>query len=53
LIEPAQGSSIWQDFLDQHGEGIHHIKFAMQNEVPILDHLAQNGVSVEMGATLV
>ncbi len=49
LVEPLQGPSIWQDFLDQHGEGIHHIKFSMPDEVPVLDFLAQNDVHVEMG----
>ncbi len=49
LIEPAQGPSIWHDFLAQHGEGIHHIKFTLSDDVPILEHLAQNGVQVEMG----
>lgn len=48
LIQPVQGPSIWHDFLDTHGEGIHHIKFAMVDEKPALDHLAAHGVDVEM-----
>jgi hypothetical protein len=48
LIEPLQGPSIWQDFLDKHGEGIHHIRFNTFDEKPILDHLANNSVEVEM-----
>jgi len=48
LIEPVQGPSIWQDFLDTHGEGIHHIKFCVSDEKPVLDHLAAHGVDVEM-----
>lgn len=27
LIQPLGGNSTWQQFLDQHGEGIHHIGF--------------------------
>jgi len=27
LIEPNGEQSTWQDFLDQHGEGLHHIAF--------------------------
>lgn len=27
LIQPNGVKSTWQDFLDQHGEGIHHIAF--------------------------
>ncbi len=29
LIEPNGARSTWQDFLDQHGEGIHHIGFGV------------------------
>ena len=27
LIQPNGEKSVWQDFLDEHGEGIHHIAF--------------------------
>lgn len=27
LIQPLGGPSSWQDILDQHGEGIHHLAF--------------------------
>lgn len=29
LIEPNGAKSTWQDFLDTHGEGIHHIAFGV------------------------
>lgn len=29
LIEPNGVKSTWQDFLDKHGEGIHHIAFSI------------------------
>jgi hypothetical protein len=47
LIQPVEGPSIWQDFLDKHGEGIHHIRFNTFDEKPVLEHLAQQGVEVE------
>jgi hypothetical protein len=47
LIEPLQGPSIWQDFLDKHGEGIHHIRFNTFDEKPILEDLAAHDVPVE------
>jgi catechol 2,3-dioxygenase-like lactoylglutathione lyase family enzyme len=31
LIQPNGVSSCWQDFLDQHGEGLHHIAFGIQD----------------------
>lgn len=31
LIEPNGVKSTWQDYLDQHGEGIHHIAFGVKD----------------------
>jgi len=30
LIEPNGVKSTWQDFLDEHGEGMHHLAFAIK-----------------------
>lgn len=30
LIEPMGGKSTWQEYLDKHGEGIHHIAFQVK-----------------------
>ena len=30
LIQPNGAKSTWQDFLDEHGEGIHHIAFVVK-----------------------
>ncbi|GGJ14148.1 lactoylglutathione lyase [Alicyclobacillus cellulosilyticus] len=30
LIEPDEHPSTWREFLDQHGEGVHHIAFVIQ-----------------------
>jgi catechol 2,3-dioxygenase-like lactoylglutathione lyase family enzyme len=27
IIQPTGGPSTWQDFLDSHGEGVHHLAF--------------------------
>jgi len=27
LIQPNEAASVWRDFLEEHGEGIHHIAF--------------------------
>jgi hypothetical protein len=40
LIEPVGGPSTWQEFLDAHGEGVHHIAFfirGMDEQVSILE----------------
>jgi len=31
LIEPVDGPSTWREFLDRHGEGIHHIAFLVED----------------------
>jgi catechol 2,3-dioxygenase-like lactoylglutathione lyase family enzyme len=30
LIQPVGGPSTWQEFLDAHGEGVHHIAFQIK-----------------------
>ncbi|MGM9662168.1 MAG: VOC family protein [Oscillospiraceae bacterium] len=27
LLQPTRGRNVWQDYLDTHGEGLHHILF--------------------------
>lgn len=31
LIQPNGVKSTWQDYLDEHGEGVHHIAFVVRN----------------------
>jgi methylmalonyl-CoA/ethylmalonyl-CoA epimerase len=31
LIEPIGGPSTWQEFLDEHGQGIHHVALKVQD----------------------
>jgi len=31
LLEPLRGQSMYQDFLDQHGEGVHHVGLMVDN----------------------
>ena len=51
LIQPVKGKSIWADFLAEHGQGIHHIRFNVAELDPVLSHLAGNGVGVaQMGS---
>lgn len=43
LIEPIDGSSIWSEFLEKYGEGIHHIAFAVENADECVQHLENIG----------
>ncbi len=55
FIQPLEGGNIYSEFLDEHGEGIHHILFdvddpkavAAQLDVPILQ---SGGSSLRPGA---
>ena len=40
LMEPVSGDTIFSDFLDRHGEGIHHLAFDC-NDIPFEDRIAE------------
>jgi hypothetical protein len=48
VIQPVSGKSVWQDFLDRHGEGIHHIRFNTYDMNRIVEHFAGFGIAVGM-----
>ncbi len=39
LIEPVGGPSTWREFLDRHGEGVHHIAFMVKGMDGVLAYL--------------
>ena len=51
LIQPLEGHNAYQDFLDETGGGIHHVLFEVGDIDPILDTLAESGVSVLQSGT--
>jgi methylmalonyl-CoA/ethylmalonyl-CoA epimerase len=44
LIQPVGGPSTWQEYLDEHGEGVHHIAFRVQDTDEHLAMLAEKGL---------
>lgn len=40
LIEPVGGPSTWKEFLDEHGEGVHHIAFRVKGMDDVLAYLS-------------
>ena len=46
LIEYQKGGTIQKEFLDQKGEGIHHILFNVKNLQTTVDKFAQKGITV-------
>ena len=45
LIEPVGGPSTWKEFLDEHGEGVHHIPFRIKGMDSVLAYLEGKGIS--------
>ncbi len=44
LIEPMGGPSTWKEFLDSHGEGVHHIAFRVEGMDDVLTYLNGKGL---------
>lgn len=41
--------NLWQDFIDQHGCGLHHIRFSVTDHDYVKDELARSGIDVYQG----
>ena len=54
LIQPLEGDSPYTQFLEEHGEGIHHIAFVVDSIEAHLEHLQREspGLSVLLDATI-
>ena len=44
LIEPDQEPSTWREYLDEHGEGIHHIAFEIRGMRGKIETMSANGM---------
>jgi methylmalonyl-CoA/ethylmalonyl-CoA epimerase len=44
LIEPVGEPSTWKEFLDNHGEGVHHIAFVIKGTDRVVAYLEGNGI---------
>jgi hypothetical protein len=56
LIQPVEGTTIWSEFLERHGPGIHHIRFntpELEEVVALLKHrgigTTQEGAGIREG----
>lgn len=53
VIQPTRGKSAWRDWLDEHGPGLHHIKFSVPTHAPSRAYLAENGIDIlQKGASV-
>jgi methylmalonyl-CoA/ethylmalonyl-CoA epimerase len=44
IIEPIGGPSTWKEFLDKHGDGVHHIAFTVKSTKAAADDLSTHGI---------
>lgn len=44
VVEPVEGPSVFQEFLDDNGPGIHHIRFTDEKLEEISEHLSGFGI---------
>jgi len=51
IIEPTTGPSGITEFVAEHGEGIHHIRFNVPDLEPVMAHLAAHGVETLMSGS--
>ncbi len=47
LIEPLGGPSTWQEFLENKGEGVHHIAFMIKDTPAVTSELAAAGIPTQ------
>jgi methylmalonyl-CoA/ethylmalonyl-CoA epimerase len=52
FIQPVEGESPHQAFLDEKGEGIQHLAFAVENLEEDIEKFKENGASVQLKADL-
>lgn len=46
LLQPSKGSSLWQEFLDKHGDGLHHLMFEIEDLDEFEAYMASQGIKV-------
>jgi methylmalonyl-CoA/ethylmalonyl-CoA epimerase len=44
LIEPIGQPSTWKEWLDEHGDGFHHIAFQIKGTDKVVAYLEGNGI---------
>lgn len=52
LVQPLSGESIFKEFLDTRGEGIHHLKCSSENAEALVQTFKKNGGKVLQSARI-
>jgi hypothetical protein len=51
LVQPVKGPSIHEDWLNEHGEGFHHLWYIVDSVAETIAQMAERGYPVMQGAT--
>jgi methylmalonyl-CoA/ethylmalonyl-CoA epimerase len=43
LLQPVSGDNVYSDFLAEHGEGLHHVQFLVDDIKTMTETMAQEG----------
>ena len=49
LIQPIEGKSVWSEFIETKGEGLHHISFRFSNWDEVVSKVQEQGGKMVMG----
>ena len=52
LIQPLEGPSIWKEFLEEKGEGLHHVQAHVQDPKAVLTAFREMGVEALMSGKI-
>ena len=51
LIEPLEGPSIYKEFLEEKGEGLHHVQYAVDDYDQAIAAFREQGIGILMSGT--
>ncbi len=46
VIQPISGDNIWDDFISKHGQGLHHIKFLVDDGKEVENYMNKHGYEI-------
>ena len=46
ILQPSHGHSLWQEFLDRHGEGLHHVMYDVDDLDAFTEYMKEQGIEV-------
>jgi hypothetical protein len=46
LLEPDDKPSTWKTFLEEHGEGVHHVGLVVKDKDQAMEALGENGIAI-------